>query len=950
MNIKHLPFSKKTLVVIVATILNTGIHTPVNAASNIIMDGTTGAGIGQTQNFNTANSLIILEGDMTNPNRNGTVVTGTNTNLFYSFSQFNISNGDTALFQCTACPTINNVISRVTGGNASTIQGTLQSLVPNANVWLFNPNGVVLDTNAQINVPAAFHLGSADSVLAADNTPVYSTNPSTSTLTAATPTQFGFGSAAGDITINNVSINLNLSNDIEIASAKSIVINNSEITTTGNLILTAQNGIEANVVGLNSFFLPTTDVFIGGNTIINGNLNASDSFINSGGAINGNVIANNDLFNSGTINGNATANNDLDNVDTINGDATATTNLTNTGIIQGNALAINGILNNGSFGEGGLETGEINGNATAGTNLINYPDSIILGDATANNDIDNYGLIQGNAAASTGTLTNGGLFFRRFYDGTINGDASAGTDIINDTDSTIGSSSSNQITTGSLLNKGTINGNVQLTSTLNNSNTATINGNVVSTHTNTNTVTSDFFSNKLNNDGVITGNIASNIDNQGNITGNVIADNTAFTGNGTITGTKTASITNSGTITGSAIAITDITNNAVINGNAQASNILNNTGSITNGATATDINNSGTITNGATATNDLTNSGGIINSTVIKAGRNLTNQNNGIINADTVIAGGSLLNDTGAKIIMRNGSTSVTTGSTLKVSNGASIQAVNTGDFNLISGGQFIVDSNALILANNTGDFFIQATGLPLIMSFSGLTDKSFYDFIVSDGGKIQKNNSGKMTTVAKNIYLNGLDVIMGSNTNLIDFNATPENISNKSVYSGYFKMKEATMSNNGTFAITGYYLNLDPSGIKSDTAVVLNISNPQEIVFPDVLIGQGTSLFARAIGRNFIDVPSGKLLVNGSIPNTPDDSAATLTRVVPSVNTNVELDKLEKRPCNTNKNTLGVRNAKGYMPSLSYQVNYSLLSSLIINELDPVAINLSGELDCSFG
>src|SRR5579871_605127 len=45
-------------------------------------------------------------------------------NLFFSFQYFNVATGETALFTTTSAG-INNIISRVTGGFGSTIDGTL---------------------------------------------------------------------------------------------------------------------------------------------------------------------------------------------------------------------------------------------------------------------------------------------------------------------------------------------------------------------------------------------------------------------------------------------------------------------------------------------------------------------------------------------------------------------------------------------------------------------------------------------------------------------------------------------------------------------------------------------------------------------------------------------------------------------------------------------------------
>ncbi|MEE9337391.1 MAG: filamentous hemagglutinin N-terminal domain-containing protein, partial [Methylococcaceae bacterium] len=56
-----------------------------------------------------------------------------NGNLFHSFGQFNINKTESATFSGSAG--IKNVISRVTGGQASTIDGVFRSTIPNANVY-----------------------------------------------------------------------------------------------------------------------------------------------------------------------------------------------------------------------------------------------------------------------------------------------------------------------------------------------------------------------------------------------------------------------------------------------------------------------------------------------------------------------------------------------------------------------------------------------------------------------------------------------------------------------------------------------------------------------------------------------------------------------------------------------------------------------------------------------
>src|SRR4051794_34803655 len=72
-------------------------------------------------------------------------------NLFHSFEKFGITTGQTATF--TGPGTIKNVISRVTGGEVSNIDGTLASRVGQADLYFLNPAGVVFGPNARLDVP-----------------------------------------------------------------------------------------------------------------------------------------------------------------------------------------------------------------------------------------------------------------------------------------------------------------------------------------------------------------------------------------------------------------------------------------------------------------------------------------------------------------------------------------------------------------------------------------------------------------------------------------------------------------------------------------------------------------------------------------------------------------------------------------------------------------------------
>src|SRR5688500_13682527 len=62
-------------------------------------------------------------------------------NLFHSFGAFNIHTGESATF--TGPNVVDNILSRVTGGNPSNIDGLLRSEIPGANLFLLNPSGIL---------------------------------------------------------------------------------------------------------------------------------------------------------------------------------------------------------------------------------------------------------------------------------------------------------------------------------------------------------------------------------------------------------------------------------------------------------------------------------------------------------------------------------------------------------------------------------------------------------------------------------------------------------------------------------------------------------------------------------------------------------------------------------------------------------------------------------------
>jgi len=76
-------------------------------------------------------------------------------NLFHSFQDFNLNSLESATF--SGSNSIHNIISRVTGGNPSNIDGLIRSTIPNADFYFLNPHGIMFGPSAKLDVQGSFH-------------------------------------------------------------------------------------------------------------------------------------------------------------------------------------------------------------------------------------------------------------------------------------------------------------------------------------------------------------------------------------------------------------------------------------------------------------------------------------------------------------------------------------------------------------------------------------------------------------------------------------------------------------------------------------------------------------------------------------------------------------------------------------------------------------------------
>ncbi|MEM9541574.1 MAG: filamentous hemagglutinin N-terminal domain-containing protein [Cyanobacteria bacterium P01_E01_bin.42] len=95
-------------------------------------------------------------------------------NLFHSFQEFNVKNGHSAYFVNPAL--VENIFSRVTGGNISEIFGTL-GVLGEANLYLINPNGIIFGENASLDIQGSFVATTASRLVFGDGSEYSAVNP-----------------------------------------------------------------------------------------------------------------------------------------------------------------------------------------------------------------------------------------------------------------------------------------------------------------------------------------------------------------------------------------------------------------------------------------------------------------------------------------------------------------------------------------------------------------------------------------------------------------------------------------------------------------------------------------------------------------------------------------------------------------------------------------------------
>ncbi|NEP00977.1 MAG: S-layer family protein [Symploca sp. SIO2E9] len=192
-------------------------------------------------NINQEGNTFVIEG--------GTTAGG---NLFHSFQEFSVPTDTEAFFNNAL--TIDNIISRVTGGQISNIDGLIRAN-GTANLFFINPNGIVFGENARLDLGGSFLGSTAESVLFTDGGFFSASEPNAPPLlTINVPIGLQLGQNPGAIRVEGTE-----TISLEVKPGHTLALLGGDVTLTGGTITASSGRVEIGSVAKAQISLTPTE-------------------------------------------------------------------------------------------------------------------------------------------------------------------------------------------------------------------------------------------------------------------------------------------------------------------------------------------------------------------------------------------------------------------------------------------------------------------------------------------------------------------------------------------------------------------------------------------------------------------------------------------------------------------------------------------------------------------
>ncbi len=157
--------------------------------------------LAQVTSDGTVNTQVVENGNVSE-------ITGGETrgsNLFHSFQEFSVGAGNEAFFK--NADSISNILSRVTGGNISNIDGLIRAN-GSASLFLINPAGIIFGEGARLDIGGSFLGSTADSIVFPEGEFSATDLPTPPLLTINAPIGLRLRETAGEIVVRGTGNNL----------------------------------------------------------------------------------------------------------------------------------------------------------------------------------------------------------------------------------------------------------------------------------------------------------------------------------------------------------------------------------------------------------------------------------------------------------------------------------------------------------------------------------------------------------------------------------------------------------------------------------------------------------------------------------------------------------------------------------------------------------------------